>query len=44
MYKDILLCLCIQRNSFVNKLSIKIEKIKKKLHIINYCGRKLVNY
>ena len=26
MYQDILLCLCIQRNSFVNKLSIKSWK------------------
>ena len=38
MYQDILLCLCIQRNSFVNKLSVK------KIHIINYCERKLVYY
>ena len=46
MYQDILLCLCIQRNSFVNKLSIKSWKIikKKQKHIINYCERKLVYY
>ena len=31
MYQDILLCLCIQRNSFVNKLSVKSwKKYKKK--------------
>ena len=46
MYQDILLCLCTQRNSFVNKLSIKSwkKKLKMNLHIINYCGRKLVYY
>ena len=45
MYQDILLCLCTQRNSFVNKLSMKVGKnIKKKIHIINYCERKLVYY
>ena len=44
MYEDILLCLCIQRNSFVNKLSIKSWKNIKKKHIINYCERKLVYY
>ena len=33
MYQDILLCLCIQRNSFVNKLSIKSWKYKIKKYI-----------
>ena len=46
MYQDVLLCLCIQRNSFVNKSSVKSwKKYKKvKVHIINYCERKLVYY
>ena len=42
MYQDLLLCLCIQRNSFVNKLSVKGWKKYLKKHIINYCERKLV--
>ena len=33
MYQDILLCLCIQRNSFVNKLSVKGWKNIKKKYI-----------
>ena len=46
MYQDVLLCLCIQRNSFVIRLSIKkvAKNIEKKIHIINYCERKLVYY
>ena len=45
MYQDVLLCLCIQRNSFVNKLSKNVGKyFLKKIHIINYCERKLVYY
>ena len=34
MYQDVLICLCIQRNSYVNKLSIKSwKKYKKKKYI-----------
>ena len=45
MYQDVLLCFCIERDSFVNKLSVKSwKKYLKKIHIINYCERKLVYY